>query len=75
MFFEAGVKGAYSFANVEFGAMSNINDVARLAIELFGDVHLEFRSLDIDGGTDEGTHFASVNQARSSSWCFGGWLP
>ena len=27
MFFEAGVKGAYSFANVEFGAMSNIHDV------------------------------------------------
>ena len=48
MFFEAGVAGASRFADVEFGAMNNVHDVVRLAVELFGDVHLGFQSLDAD---------------------------
>ena len=48
---EAGVEGASRFADVEFGAfgaMNNVHDVVRVAAELFGDVHLGFRSLDAD---------------------------
>ena len=43
VFFEAGIKGASSFAEAEsgaFGAMNNVHDVVRLAVELFGDVRL-----------------------------------
>ena len=56
VFFEAGVEGAFRFANVDFsafGAMNNAHDVVRLAVELFGYVHLGFWSLDVDGGTEE----------------------
>ena len=61
VFLEAGVEGASRFANVEFGAfgaMNNVHDVVRLAVEVFGDVHLGFRSLDADVCADEGAHFA-----------------
>ena len=66
------------FADVAFdafGAMNNVHDVVRLADELFGDVHLGFRSLDADVGADEGARFAFLVVARSGSWCSGGWLP
>ena len=75
---EAGVEGASRFADVEFGAfgaMKNVHDVVRLAIELFGDVHLGFRSLDADVGADEWARFAFLSDARSGCWCSGGWLP
>ena len=39
VFFETGVKGASSFADVEFGAfgaMDDVHDVVRQAVELFG---------------------------------------
>ena len=63
VFLEAGVEDASRFANVEFGAfgaMSNVHDVLSLAVELFGDVHLQFQSLDADIGADEGhvLHFS-----------------
>ena len=77
VFLEAGVKGASRFTVVEFGAfggMNNVRDVVRLAVELFGDVHLGFRSLDADVGADEGARLAFVLVARSGSWCSGGWL-
>ena len=51
VFLGAGVEGASRFANVDFGAlgaMNNVHDVVRVAAELFGDVHLGFRSLDAD---------------------------
>ena len=51
VFLEGGVEGASRFANVEFGAfgaMNNVHDVVCLAVELFGDVHLGFQSLDAD---------------------------
>ena len=63
---EAGVAGASRFADVEFGAMNNVHDVVRLAVELFGDVHLGFRSFDADIGTD-GACFAFLLVARSGS--------
>ena len=56
VFLEAGVEGASRFADVKFGAfgaMYNVHDVVRLAVELFGDVHLGFRSLDAYVGADE----------------------
>ena len=69
VFLEAGVEGASRFADVEFGAfgaMSNVHDVLHLAVELFGDVHLGFRSLDDGVGSDEGARFAFLLVARSS---------
>ena len=72
------IKGASSLAFVEFGAFGAINsvlDVVRLAVELFGNVHLGFRSFDADVGADEGARFAFLLVARSGSWCSGGWLP
>ena len=47
VFLGAGVEGASRFADVElgaFGAMNNVHDVVRLAVELLGDVHLGFLS-------------------------------
>ena len=43
VFLKAGVEGAFRFADVEFGpfgAMNDVHDVVRLAVELFGDVRL-----------------------------------
>ena len=60
VFLEAGVESASRFADVEFcafGAMNNLPDVVRLAVDLFGDIHLGFRSLDADVGADEGARF------------------
>ena len=48
VFLGAGVEGVSRFADVEFGAcgaMNNVHDVVRLAVELFGDVHLGFGPL------------------------------
>ena len=78
VFLKAGVEGASRFADAEYGAlgaMNNVHDVVRLAVELFGDVHLGFRSFDADIGADEGARFAFLVVARSGSWCSGGWLP
>ena len=50
VFLEAGITNASSFADEEFsvsGAINNVYDV-HLAVELFGDVHLGFQSLDAD---------------------------
>ena len=55
--------------------MNYIHDVVHLAVELFGDVHLGFRSLDADVGADEGARFAFLLGSRSGSWCSGGLLP
>ena len=74
VFLEAGVEGAPLFADVEFdafGAMNNVHDVVRLAVDLFGDVHPGFRSFDADVGADEGACFAFLLVARSGSWCSG----
>ena len=78
VFLEAGVEGASRFADIEFcayGAMNNVHDVVRLAVELFGDVHLGFRSFNADVGADEGACFAFLLVARSGCWSSGGWLP
>ena len=75
VFLEAGVKGVSHFADVEFGAfgaMNNVQGVVRLTVELFGDVHLGFLSLDADVGADKGTRFAYILVSKSCSWCSGG---
>ena len=51
MFFEApGVKGASSFTNVErlsaLGAMNDVYNVVRQAVELLRDVHLGLKATD-----------------------------
>ena len=72
VFLEAGVEGASRFTDVEFGAsgaMINVHDVVRPAVELSGDVHLGFRSLDTDVGADEESHSAFFLVARNGSWC------
>ena len=56
VFLKVGVKDVTCFADVEFGtfgAMNNIHDVVRLAVELFRDVHLGVWSLDADVGADK----------------------
>ena len=58
VFLEAGVEGASHFAYLTqefgaFGAMNNVHDVVRLAVELFRDVHLGVWSLDADVGADK----------------------
>ena len=61
VFLEAGVQSASHFADVEFGAfgaMNNVHDVVHLAVELFGDVYVGFRSLDDDVDADDGARFA-----------------
>ena len=68
---EAGVAGASRFADVEFGAMNNVHDVVRLAVELFGDVHLGFRSLDVDVG-GRGTFCISLG---CKEWFLVFWWP
>ena len=78
VFLEPGVEGTSRFADVEFGAFgatNNRHDVVRLAVELFRDAHLGFRSLHADVGADEGARFAFLLVAGSGSWCSGGWLP
>ena len=57
-----------------FGAMNNVHDVIRLAVELFGDVHLGFRSFDADVGADEGARFAFLLVARSGCLLVFLWL-
>ena len=58
VFFEAGVKGVSSFADVEFSAFGTMNDVYNIvcqAVELFRDVHLGLRASNIGVGADERT--------------------
>ena len=58
VFFEAGVKGVSSFADVElsaFGTMNDVYDVVCQAVELLRDVHLGLRASNVGVGTDERT--------------------
>ena len=48
--------------------MNNVHDVVHLAVQLFSDVHLGFRSFDAGVGADEGARFAFLLVARSGSW-------
>ena len=63
-----------SLKRVSRARFADVN-VVRLAVELFGDVHLGFRSFEADVSADEGARFAFLLVARSGSWCSGGWLP
>ena len=58
VFFEAGVKGASSFTDVElsaFGAMNDLYNVVRQAVELLRDVHLGVRASNVGVGAHERT--------------------
>ena len=58
VFFEAGVKGASSLADVElsaFGAMNDVYNVVRQAVELLHDVHLGLMASNAGAGADERT--------------------
>ena len=77
VFFEAGVEGASSFADVELSASGTINDVynvVRQAVDLFGNVHLGFRTSDVGVGADEGTFSAFCLITQSGPRCSCGWL-
>ena len=59
VFFEAGVIGVSSFINVElstFGAMNDVYNVIRQAVELLRDVHLGLRASNAGVGADERTY-------------------
>ena len=58
VFFEAGVKGVSSFADVELSAFGTMNDVYNVvcqAVELLRDVHLGLRASNVGAGADERT--------------------
>ena len=78
VFYEAGVKGASTFTDVElsaFGAMNDVYSVVRQAIELLRDVHLGLRASDIGVGADERTCSTFCLMAWSGPWpCSCGWL-
>ena len=77
VFFEAGVKGASSFTDVEFsafGAMNDVYNVVRQAAELLRDVHLGLRASNVGVGADERTCSTFRLIAWSDPWCSCGWL-
>ena len=58
VFFEAGVKGASSFTSAElsaFGAMNDVYNVVRQAVELLRDAHLGLRVSNVGVGADKRT--------------------
>ena len=59
VFFEAGVKGAPSFTDVELSTFGTMNDVYNgvcQAVELLRDVHLGLRASNVGVGADERTY-------------------
>ena len=70
VFFEAGVKGVSSFINVElstFGAMNDVYNVVRQAVELLRDVHLGLRASNVGVGADKRTYSTFVNLSLTGS--------
>ena len=58
VFYEAGVKGASTFTDVElsaFGAVNDVYSVVRQAVKLFCDVHLGLSTSNAGVGADERT--------------------
>ena len=77
VFFEAGVKGASSFTDVElsaFGVMNDVYNVVRQAVELLRDVHLGLRVSNVGVGVDERTCSTFCLIAWSDPWCSCDWL-
>ena len=62
VFLETGVNGASSFADVEFGATNDVHTVVRQAIELFGDVHLRCRPLDVRAAVHMNGHILHLGE-------------
>ena len=72
VFFEAGVNGASSFADVElraFGTMNDVYNVVCQAVELLRDVHLGLRAGNVGVGADERTCSTFCLIAWSDPWC------
>ena len=72
VFFEAGVKRASSFTDVElstFGTMNDIYNVVCQAVELLCDVHLGLRASNIGVGADERTCSTFCLIAWTGPWC------
>ena len=71
MFFEAGVKRASSFTDVELSAFCAMNDIYSVvcqAVELFRDVHLGLGASDAGVGADERTHSTFCLMSWSGPW-------
>ena len=55
--------------------MEDVTDVVSQEADLFDDVHLRFRPLDVgSGAVDEWSHSASGCITRGGSWWSGSWL-
>ena len=80
VFFEAGVKGASSFTDVElstFGAMNEVYSFVCQAVELLCNVHLglrQVRASNVGAGAAETTCSTFCLIAWSGLWCSCGWL-
>ena len=77
VFFEAGVKGAPSFTDVELSTFGTMNDVYNgvcQAVELLRDVHLGLRVSNVGVGADKRTCSTFCLIAWSGPWCSCGWL-
>ena len=77
MFFEADVKGASCFTDVELsasGAMDDVYNVVHQAVELLHDVHLGLRASNVGVDADERTCSTFCLTAWSGLWCSCGWL-
>ena len=75
--YEAGVKDASTFTDVElsaFGAVNDVYSVVRQAVELLRDVHLGLRDSNVGVGADERTCSTFCLIAWSGPWCSCGWL-
>ena len=77
VFFEVGVKGTSSFADVELSAFGTMNDVYNVvcqAVELLRCVHLGLRASNVGVGANESTCSTFCLIAWSGPWCSCGWL-
>ena len=77
VFFEAGVKGASSFTHVKlsaFGAVNDVYNVVRQAVELLRDVHLGLSASNVGAVADERTCSTFCLIAWSGPWCSCGWF-
>ena len=75
--YEAGVKDASTFTDVElsaFGAVNDVYSVVRQAVELLRDVHLGLRDSNVGVGADERTCSTFCLIAWSGPLCSCGWL-